>query len=378
MPTCLHLLNSYLPITESFIWQYLRVAKKFPPLILAQDWRNVDRFPLAGDPFIRCTVKKSLPASFIARLIGRYPQVSYADCLSEISHHRPALIHAHFGYRAVVSLSLFRRLKLPVFTNFYGYDLSHNSFLQRSRSGYAELFRIGAGFFVEGPRMQKRLLALGCPSHKIHIKRIAIDPKIYPFRERTWDGIRPVRFLFVGRLVEKKGLDHALAALGALKGKIGSAPFTLTIIGDGPLRPALERQADEAGLTDKIQWAGYVPPADLIDVLDKHDILLQPSRTAIDGDSEGGAPTVLLEAQACGIPILSTLHDDIPYVVPDGKAGFLSPEGDLQAYSQNLERLLSHSSKWPDMGRAGREHILASHDVTREIDNVESLYASCI
>ncbi len=376
MPVCLHLLNSYLPLTETFIWQYLRAARNFSPLVLAQEWENLERFPLDGAPFLRCPIRKSPLASLASRLRGRYSQVSYGACLPEIIRRKPVVIHAHYGYRAIVSLDLFRRLNLPLFTNFYGYDLSHRSFLRRSHRGYAELFRVGTGFFVEGPHMRERLSDLGCPADKIHIKRIAIDPESYPFRERTWDGKRPVRFLFVGRLVEKKGLDQALAALSILQASRLDAPFTLTVIGDGPLRPALERQALEAGLNGRVEWGGYITPADLIGVLDKHDILLQPSRTARDGDGEGGAPTVLLEAQACGLPIVSTLHDDIPYVVPQGKSGLLSPEGDIPALSRNLLEILQYSDRWAEMGRAGREHILTAHDVNREIETVEAIYAS--
>jgi colanic acid/amylovoran biosynthesis glycosyltransferase len=280
--------------------------------------------------------------------------------------------HAHKGFRALVTRDLTRALGRPLLVNFYGSDVSQKEFLRRAMPGYREIFRTSRFLLVEGPAMRARLLSLGAPGDKIRIQRIAIDPRDYPFREREWDGGRAVRFLFIGRMVDKKGLDVGLRALAASGAKY---PWRLTVIGDGPRRREMEALALSLGLRDRVDFVGYRTLEEMRAALAGHDVLLQPSRVAPDGDGEGGAPTVLLEAQACGLPILSTRHDDIPYVTVEGKSAWLAPQGDVAALAELLARVGECADQWGAMGRAGRAKIEADHDIDREIAALERLYA---
>ena len=108
-------------------------------------------------------------------------------------------------------------------------------------------------------------------------------------------------------------------------------------------------------------------------VADAH-IHLVSSMTAADGDSEGGAPTTLLEMQATGKPIVATRHADIPYVVREGESALLADEGDVDGLAAALVRVASAPEKWPEMARAGRAHIEANHDVTKEVLRLEAVY----
>ena len=373
MRPCLHLLNSYLPLTETFIWQYLSQARDFRPLILADKFENQAAFPLPGAGFLAGRPSRSRLAALGAKLLGRYAQADYASCLAETLALKPDLLHIHNGYRACVSLDFSERLALPFAVNFYGSDVTQQEFLRRARPGYARLFKSGrpAAFLVEGPAMRAKLAALGCPEERIRLQRIAINPSDYAFRERGWDGNRKVRFLFVGRLVEKKGLEWGLRALA---GRKSDFPWELDIIGDGPLRPALEAQISGLGLADRVRILGFLPLAEMRARMQDRDILFQPSCASSDGDGEGGAPTVLLEAQACGMPILSSLHDDIPYVTVPDESALLAPERDVGALSARILQLAQSAGSWPEMGRAGRHHVEAFHDSRREVLGLESIY----
>ncbi len=85
-------------------------------------------------------------------------------------------------------------------------------------------------------------------------------------------------------------------------------------------------------------------------------ILVLSSVTAADGDQEC-TPVSLMDAQAAGLPVLSTRHSGIPEVVLDGRSGFLVPEGDVAGLAGRLLHLLDHPEAWPEMGRDGRRHI---------------------
>jgi colanic acid/amylovoran biosynthesis glycosyltransferase len=371
MPVVLHLLNSYLPATETFIWQYLSHAREFQALILADRMENIERFPLPRAGFVAARPSKGRLASIAARLRGRYAEVDYRACLEEVRLRKPSLVHVHNGYRACVSLGFTETLHLPKAVNFYGSDLTQGEFLRRARHGYGRLFKTAAAFLVEGPAMRLKLAALGCPEDRIHLQRIAVDPYDYLFKERTWDGKRTIRFLFVGRLVEKKGLEYGLRALA----ECGEAfPWELTVVGDGPLRASLEALAARLGMASRMRVTGYLPLPAIRDLMASHDLQLQPSCTAADGDGEGGAPTAVLEAMACGLPVVSTLHDDIPYVTSPGGNALLAPERDAGALAAAIREMVGAHASWPAMSRLGRSRVERNHDVKKEIGGLEKIY----
>lgn len=368
----LHLLDSWLPRTETFIWQSLRKLRDFPPLVLADRLENLGHFPLPNGEFLDLEPRRRLGAKIRARLLGGFAPVEYAGAEALRARRDIAVCHAHKGYRALVTRDLPRALNRPLLVNFYGSDVSQKEFLRRALPGYRAIFADARFLLVEGPAMRARLLSLGAPEGKIRIQRIAIDPRDYAFAERSWDGNRPVRFLHIGRMVPKKGLEEGLRALAASGAKY---PWRLTVIGDGPLRRELEGLARGLGLADRVDFVGYRTLEEMRAALAAHDVLLQPSRTAPDGDGEGGAPTVLLEAQACGLPVLSTDHDDIPYVTAEGRSAWLAPQGDVAALAELLRRVGEASDRWGEMGRAGRAKIEADHDIDREIAALERSYA---
>ncbi len=372
----LHLLNSYLPPTETFIWQYLRQARDFHPLILADKYENLERFPLLGGeaPRLELPVLRPAWARAWASLTGGYAPVNYAGLDQALRGREVVLAHAHQGFRACVTEPFLRQRKLPFVVSFYGSDMSRRDLLRRARSGYAQVFRHAGALLAEGPKAQKRLLDLGAPETKIRLMRIAIDLGDYAFRERSWDGRRPLRLLFAGRLVEKKGLAFGLQALARLQKRQGMPQIDLTVVGDGPLRGALLGQAKDLGLQDRVRFVGTWTLPQLREAMGEQDALLAPSCTAANGDAEGGAPTVLLEAQACGLPVISTTHDDIPFITLPQRSAFLVPEKDPEALSQALVTWVEKHAEWAAMGRAGRDHVAVHHDARQAIHAMESVY----
>jgi colanic acid/amylovoran biosynthesis glycosyltransferase len=372
MPSSLHLLDSYLPRTETFIWQTLRKLRRYPPLVLADRLENLDAFPLPGAEFLKLEPSRSLWSRALARVTADFAPVRYPGGLDALRGRDIAVCHVHKGFRALVTREFTRALGRPLIVNFYGSDVSQRPFLKRAARGYRDIFSQSRFLLVEGPAMRQRLLALGASGEKIREQRIAIDPAEYPFRKRDWDGNRPVHILFVGRMVEKKGLEIGLKALADPR---VDYPWRLTVIGDGPLRPRLSALAERLGIGDRVEFVGSRSLAETRAALQAHDLLLQPSRAASDGDAEGGAPTIILEAQACGMPVISTTHDDISHVTAPGQSAWLAPEGDAAALAYLLRRAGEEADRWGVMGLAGRAKIEADHDVKRVAAALEDLYA---
>ena len=185
----------------------------------------------------------------------------------------------------------------------------------------------------------------------------------------------PTRIVVVGRLVEKKGVSHAIEAVARLRDS-GRA-VRLSIVGDGPLRLELESMVEALRVGDRVQFLGSKTREEVAEILAAAHLLLAPSVTAADGDQEG-IPNTLKEAMAAGLPVVSTLHSGIPELVEDGRSGFLVPERDSEALADRVGWLVDRPDSWPDMGRAGRSRVEAEYDIAKLSMRLVELYQSVL
>lgn len=364
-------MGSYLPQTETFIWQYLHSFKNVYPVVICGSIVNLDQFELLNGKIYAASLSRWTTSWIKDNYYRRVIKLNCGYKEKILRQEHIDLIHAHFGMTGFYHLDLAVAMKMPLLTTFYGYDLSVKKVIEERKPAYARLFKEGNYFLVEGPFERDQLIALGCPEGKIRIQRIAIDVDKYAFRPPSWDGKRPIRFLFVGRFVEKKGLEYALRALAKISKEYS---FQFRIIGSGELEKPLRLLAANLDFTRQIVWLGMQPHRRVIEEIQSCDILVQPSVTAADGDSEGGAPTVLLEAQACGVPVISTNSADIPYTTRPNESALLSPERDVDSLAHNICQLIDNSEAWSQMGKKGREHVEKYHDVRKEVAALEAIY----
>ena len=336
----------------------------------------MDQFPLPLSDCCSLNAKRGTWKWFVQGIGRRY---LHRELIAErfIKRRKARLLHAHFGPSGVWALRIKHALRLPLITTFYGYDMSHVDFLASYEQRYLNLFQEGDLFLVEGPYMKTRLMEMGCPAEKIAIQRIAIPLANLPFRSRL-----PKRhgenivIVFSGRFVEKKGLLNALQALVQVRST--HPDFEFRIIGDGPLKPAIVQFIQDHDMNNHVHLLGFLPYHDYLEQMKAADLFLHPSVTASDGDSEGGAPTTILEAQALGLPVISTFHADIPYVVVPDQSALLSNEGDIDGLAKNIARLMVDQECWRRMGMAGHRHVEEFHDIEKEIQRLESIYSGLI
>lgn len=240
---------------------------------------------------------------------------------------------------------------------------------------YARIFRQARLLLPVCDFLARRLVELGAPPERVVVHRTGIDLKRWPYHERRPARDSRLRLVTVGRLVEKKGIDHVLRAVRILVDRGVDVEYRL--LGDGPRRERLAALTAQLGVEDRVTLHGRHGQEKVRDALEGSDVLVAASVTAADGDEEG-IPNVLKEAMALGLPVVGTRHAGIPELIEDGVSGFLVPERDETALADALQRLAAEPGRWAAMGRAGRARIEREYDIDRLNDRLAGLLENLI
>jgi len=278
------------------------------------------------------------------------------------------IVHAHYGDLALELGVAAELVSAPLVASFYGYDCS--SYPRRyGENVFAPLFARAALVTALSEVMAERLRALGCPADRIRLHRIGVDTSAFspsaPARTAT------PRLLTVARLVEKKGVDTLIRALALLRPEFPA--LRLDLVGDGPLRPGLERLASAEGLAEAVRFHGAQSEIRIVEFMRDADCFVLASVTGADGDEEG-TPTALMEASSMALPVVSTWHSGIPEVVLDGQTGLLVPPGDIEALADRIRRLLRDPDLRRRLGDRGRAHIAEHFDMPVLTRRLEAIY----
>ena len=191
-----------------------------------------------------------------------------------------------------------------------------------------------------------------------------VEPAAPDFRQPL-DNLRTGRpfVLFVGRLVPYKGVDVLLRAMRGLEA-------SAVIVGDGPLREDLQREADALGIADSISFRGTLSEEALAELYRTCDVLVLPSTTAAEAFG-----LVQVEAMARGKPVVSTrVPSGVPWVNQDGVTGFTVPPGDVDALRSALARLLRDEHLRTQMGEAGRRRFREWFTHAAMVERTTELY----
>ncbi len=371
-PTVAHVKDHFLPRSETFIYTLLQAHRRYRPIVLDRHPRvHAAQFPWEAyySPAETWGPWAGIAERALLRWWGRSPYLERV-----LRRTQTRIMHVHFGQVATLFAPLAQRLHLPLVTSFYGKDVSVFGRHPAWRSRFRTLWAYGDAFLVLGPHMAQQIIEQGCPEDKVHILPLALDLHRIPFTSRVPPPKgSPTRLLTVGRLIPKKGIDVLLRALAQLPPHVH-----LWIVGDGPQRAELDHLARTLGVSHRVTFLGWQSHEEVIAWMQRAHIFVLPSRTDPTSGETEGTPTVILEAQASGLPVVATRHADIPSLVEEGRSGFLVAEGDAEGLAQALKVLCAHPDRWRAMGRAGRERVETHHHVERVIQRLESIYDATI
>jgi len=307
--------------------------------------------------------------------LGRYGFKQFGLCpalgrFDDDSGRPPLVMHAHFGRGGALALPLAQALGIPLYVTFHGGDATKEThrrrrffptiYQRRLKAMHAYVSRyLCVSDFVAG-----RLQAQGFPAAKLltHYIGIPLDGMIAPRRRSV-----QAPFLFVGRLVAKKGVDVLIAAMRILAET--GPDIRVEIAGDGPEAGRLRDLA--AGLTT-VSFLGWQTPEQLTGRLANCSAMLVPSREAENGDCEG-LPTVVLEALRAGVPVIATAHAGIPEIIRDGETGLLVPETDPAGLAAAIRRHRTMGSAALDLVAAGQQRLKADFDAATQSRRLQDI-----
>ena len=274
-------------------------------------------------------------------------------------NNRYDIIHCQFGKLGpvVISLKKFGAIYGKLVTSFRGYDAT--KVIEYNPGIYDELFEKGDLFLPVSESLKKRIIEAGCKPDKTCVHRSGIDCSKFISSGPQAPKDEPLKLLTIARLVEKKGIAYAIQAVAELKRCNHRVIYT--VIGEGYLRPALEKLAEDLHLLDEVKLIGWQNHETVIRFLQQSHILIAPSVTA-NGDQEG-IPNSIKEAMAMGLPVIGTLHGGIPELIEDGVSGFLVPERDVKALTERLTFLIEHPEIWQKFGYRGLITIREKYDI---------------
>lgn len=378
IPVVAHSVNPYLPNSGSWIYNQIRFLESFRPIVLTKRTENLDQFPIAriysvyGQPFLRRNLEKAL-----AR-VRNAPFRTHRDALRR---EGAVLLHSHFADMAIRNIPLAKEAGIPHVASFYGSDIWARAGDRHFREDFDRLSRSASLFLVEGPAMADKVIGLGAPERIVRVLRLGIDTSVIPFFPRSPDADGRVVVLMAGRPVEKKGHWYGLLAFERICRDFPHVVLRMIIGGRTPRENEhvlrMRRFIEEKGITDKVEWCGFLSYDRYLEAIRSAHIFLQPSVHAEDGDAEGGAPVTITELSASGMPVVATKHCDIPQIVLDGRSGLLAEERDVDGLAALLARICASPQTWEAMGRTGRAHVEERFDIRKQVRELERSYEEC-
>jgi glycosyltransferase involved in cell wall biosynthesis len=272
--------------------------------------------------------------------------------LWQVREFRPEVVHIFFGIPDGPIGWLLKRFNgLPYLISLRGADVPSDEVKR-----FAKQYRVLRPFIRWLWHDADALVAVSnglrsyaketAPDLPIQVIPNAIDLSAFtPPVQRETDG--PVRLLYVGRFNTFKNVETLVQAVGRLS-QMDVGEFELELVGEGEQRPVVERMVAELGLTRRVHFVGWVARDRIVDHYRGADIFV----TATTWE---GMPNTVLEAMACGLPIVGTQASGLRELVRDGLNGYLVPIKDPNAMAQALARLVDNGHERRRMGRQSRK-----------------------
>ena len=379
--TVAHFIRKSTQLRASFIQNQILSHIEYDPVVISKyESQKVDggfaRFESSQFQILSLWNDKDVQSKF---LYDGFKLITYRDVKriqDFLSERKVDLLHFHYGTDAGVYYPFLKDTQIPSVVSFYGYDCSG---FPRRFMGYGKRYLNKRVFpYVDkvlamSSDMKNDLVAAGCPEDKIIVHYYGTDVKKFHIRHQYNPNRSPVKFLLIAGLEPQKG---PMFLLKAFKQAYYINPnIRLDIVGDGRLRNKI---LEFIQVNDMEGYVHYHGPT--IYASDEHmsflrdaDVFIHPSVTDTNGDKEG-IPGAIVEAMAASLPVISTYHAGIAYIINSGKTGILVNEWNYEQLQDAILLLAGDGKLREQIGKAAQTHALNNLDLHKKEQALEQIY----
>lgn len=363
--------SELLPISETFIRDQASALSEWEPVLLGRtevpgglETPNVQREII--------TDSSCYPVRSLYYWLG-HPDPNMVRRLRMLNF---SLVHAHFGTDATDIWPSVKAAGLPMLVTLHGYDINiHHWWWKRGYGGarrmaYPYLLKKMAqdpcvSFIAVSNAIKRRAIEQGIPEEKITVSYIGVDTEKFkplglPIEKRK------KRILFVGRMVEKKAPLLMVRAFHEVRKKVPDAE--LVMIGTGPLLEDAKRLA--RSLDVPVSFLGAQDSEEVKAQLHQARVFCLPSITASNGDAEG-LPISILEAMACGIPVVTSANGAVNEAIFHKENGLCFKENDIKELSENIISIISNHQYLLELSNAARRIATEKFAISKTIKFLE-------
>jgi len=363
-PSIVHGLGCYLPMTENWIFRLIKYVPACRQLVAAPRFTD-NGFDLPQVEFLRPPFQVP-PSRFatIMRLLDACLSKLYPLYLrARLRNRQISIFHSHFANIGWNYRHLASALGAKHVVSFYGWDYAHLGHTRpRWKRRIRQLFLDADLLVCEGPHGAATLAGLGCPTDKIRVCRLGVETDRIPVHARL-KRRGELKLLQIASLREKKGHVYTVRAFIEAAADCPGATLTLVGSGDAAIIDEVRGMIDSAGLTDRVTLLPTIDFSRLHAFMADYHVFIHPSVHTPSMDCEGGAPIVLLDAQATGMPVIATRHCDIPSEVIEGSTGLLVDERDVDGLADAIRRFYSmEQAEYDAFAGQARAHVCEQFD----------------
>lgn len=287
-----------------------------------------------------------------------------AEFEAALRRFRPQLIHAHFATRATeTARTLAAATGLPYTFTAHRYDI-----YDRPPADFATRCRAAAAVITVAEANARYMTSsLGAPRAKLHVIPCGIDTRQFAPGPRTTET--PPWIVCVARLHPVKNLPMLLQACALLRNS--GLPYRCAVIGEGDARPLIEAERRRLGLDESVFLAGAADQSQVCEWWQRAAVGVLTSRSE-------GMPVSLMEAMACGVPVVGTAVGGIPEMINDGHDGYVVPADAPARVAEVLARLLADPERARQMGTAARMTALRRFSVQAQVDALLAVWQEVV
>lgn len=277
--------------------------------------------------------------------------------------------HSHLFWTTVTAVKIAKATRRPVIITVHGVSAERNSLVNLAQ--YSYLYTFGSWVFRNSTRTicltnsdATEITRFGANPEKIRVVPNAVDTDLFKPGEDNGNHL-----VWVGRFVPEKGLQYLVKAAKIVLSEHHDVKFVL--VGDGPLKPCIMNLAIKNGLKERICFAGKMSQREVVQVMQSASVFLLPSL-------KEGFPKTLLEAMACGKPVIASNISGVNEIIEDGYNGLLVPPREPRLMADAIIELSNDKDLSHKLGQQARLSVLKRYNWDLVIDKIEKVYCEAI